>query len=63
MLRSLGAGPFMHRGEFATLEDVVRHYATLDGARIDSHPGERILVPLELSDSDRADLAAFLRSL
>ncbi|MEO0651088.1 MAG: cytochrome c peroxidase, partial [Planctomycetota bacterium] len=62
-LRDLGPGPFMHRAEFATLEDVVRHYATLDGARLDRHGAERILVPLDLTDAERAGLVAFLESL
>ena len=62
-LRNLGPGPFMHRGELATLEDVVEHYATLDDARIDSHGGESILKPLDLSADERASLVRFLGAL
>jgi cytochrome c peroxidase len=62
-LRNLDSGPFMHRGELADLDAVVRHYATLDGARIDSHGGERILKPLDLDVEDQAALVAFLESL
>ena len=62
-LRDLGEGPFMHRAEFATLEEVVHHYATLDGARIDRHGGERILRPLDLTAAEQRSLVAFLASL
>ncbi len=54
--------PYMHEGQFASLEEVVRFYSTLEGALTDHH-GERVLEPLGLSDREIADLAAFLRSL
>jgi cytochrome c peroxidase len=58
--------PYMHDGRFATIEEVIAHYnsglkssATLDPnlARHRAQGG------LGLSESDQADLAAFLRSL
>ena len=54
--------PYMHQGQFATLEEVVHYYSTLEGARESMHP-EVILKPLELSDREQADLVAFLESL
>jgi cytochrome c peroxidase len=62
-LRALGPGPFMHRGDFASLAAVLRHYATLESARQNAHGGERILVPLDLGPQDLTDLEAFLRSV
>jgi len=54
--------PYMHEGQFESLERVVRFYSTLEGALADHH-GERVLEPLGLSDQEIADLVAFLRSL
>lgn len=54
--------PYMHNGSLATLEDVVQHYSALPEERLHVD-GERILRPLNLSESQQADLAAFLRSL
>ncbi|QDU69563.1 Cytochrome c551 peroxidase precursor [Planctomycetes bacterium Pla86] len=62
-LRDLGPGPYMHRGEFASLGEVLRHYNTLAGARRNAHGGEAILVPLDLDEGQLADLEAFLLSL
>ena len=55
--------PYMHQGQFATLEDVVRFYSTLEGSIGSSHHQEQILVPLNLSEAESEDLLAFLRSL
>lgn len=55
--------PYMHDGRFASLEDVVRFYDTLEGAAPGGHHGEQVLVPLELGEQGRSDLVAFLRSL
>ena len=55
--------PYMHDGRFATLEDVVRFYDTLEGASPVGHHGEMVLEPLGLGESGRADLVAFLRAL
>jgi cytochrome c peroxidase len=54
--------PYLHDGQLATLDDVVRHYAELDLDRLHSD-GERILEPLHLDDAERADLVAFLHTL
>jgi cytochrome c peroxidase len=54
--------PYMHNGSLATLQDVVKHYSELNEERL-HQDGERILKPLKLSDSEAADLLAFLESL
>ncbi len=55
--------PYMHQGQFATLEDVLHYYSTLEGAVRSGHHQEQILVPLHLTDGEKADLIAFLASL
>jgi cytochrome c peroxidase len=54
--------PYMHDGRFDTLEQVVRFYSTREGASPLGHP-TTLLQPLRLSDSEVADLVAFLESL
>lgn len=54
--------PYMHDGQLATLEDVVRHYAELRPERLHAD-GEQVLRPLRLSPGETRDLLAFLRSL
>jgi len=54
--------PYMHDGQLATLDDVVRHYSELNLDRLHAD-GQQILRPLKLSDAERADLVAFLRTL
>jgi cytochrome c peroxidase len=57
-LREVGrTAPYFHDGSLATLEDVIAHYR-----RPPADPGSE-LVPLELSDAEAAQLAAFLRTL
>jgi cytochrome c peroxidase len=56
-------GPFMHAGQFSTLEEVLRFYSTLEGADGRSHHQEQVLTPLRLEEGELADLLAFLRSL
>lgn len=51
--------PYMHAGQFATLEQVVRHYVQAPKAAI----GHNERDPLMLKDKDIADLVAFLHSL
>ncbi|MEQ1950490.1 cytochrome-c peroxidase [Mesorhizobium yinganensis] len=51
--------PYMHTGQFATLEDVVAHYA----AAPRPVEGTSELQPLRLSDREKAALVAFLRTL
>lgn len=51
--------PYMHAGQFATLEQVVDHYARAQA----SVEGETEIHPVQLSDRERAALVAFLRTL
>ena len=62
-LRQLGRSvAFMHNGQLATLEDVVRHYSEVSPDRLHSD-GTPLVRPLGLSAGQSADLVAFLRSL
>jgi cytochrome c peroxidase len=56
-------GPYFHDGSVATLEDVIRHY-NKGGASV-GYPGtkDELLVPLNLTEDEIADLVAFLKSL
>ena len=54
--------PYMHDGQLATLNEVVRHYSEINLDRLHAD-GERILQPLALSRRDTADLVAFLQTL
>jgi cytochrome c peroxidase len=56
--------PYMHTGNFATLEEVVRHY-DLGGAPNGTFEGVRdeLLRPLALDPRQRSALVAFLKSL
>ena len=69
-----GRPPYMHAGQLATLEQVVRHYIAAPHAAVGHselahrHPGaappshaER--APIELSDAEVADLVSFLGTL
>jgi cytochrome c peroxidase len=69
-LRNVAARPpYMHAGQFATLEDVVRHYAAAPPAVVGrselARPGDARAPrrPIELAPQDIADLAAFLGAL
>lgn len=55
--------PYMHQGQFESLEAVVRFYSTLEGARSGGHHREAFFQPLNLSEEEVADLVAFLESL
>jgi cytochrome c peroxidase len=57
------AGPYMHQGQFETLEEVVRFYSTLEGAVTLDHHRELVLRRLDLSPEEQADLVAFLRAI
>lgn len=50
--------PYMHTGQFSTLEEVVEHYDRAQPTIISDE-----LQPLNLSEQEKADLVAFLRSL
>jgi cytochrome c peroxidase len=51
--------PYMHAGQFATLEDVMRHYSKPPSAMI----GESELKTLDLSETEHQDLISLLRAL
>lgn len=56
--------PYMHDGRFQTLEEVVEHYNS--GVHTDSpnldHEMENAAAGLQLTDTEKADLVAFLRT-
>ena len=52
--------PYMHDGEYATLEEVVTHYV---GGGIDRPSRSPLLRPAPLTPDDVADLVAFLNTL
>lgn len=54
-----GRSPYMHAGQFKTLEEVVAHYAKAEP----SVEGVNETHPLALSDRERAALVAFLKTL
>lgn len=51
--------PYMHNGSLGTLEEVVDFFDAGCGI----HNGSRLRAPLNLTDSDKRDLIAFLQSL
>jgi cytochrome c peroxidase len=51
--------PYMHAGQFSSLDEVVAHYAKA----APSVEGTNEIHPLELSDRERAALVAFLKTL
>lgn len=55
-------GPYMHAGQLATLQAVLKHYGELNLDRLHAD-GEQILKPLALSAEEAHDLLAFLRTL
>ena len=59
-LRNVAArAPYMHAGQIATLEDVVRHYSSAPPAPA----GHSELEPLNLTPAEQAQLVTFLRAL
>ncbi len=56
--------PYMHGGQYATLADVLEHYSTFADAPAAGHiHRETILLPLNLTEQEAADLQAFLAAL
>lgn len=53
--------PYMHDGRMASLEDVIAHYN--HGGFASARNRNEAIVPLKLSDSEQADLVAFLQAL
>ena len=59
-LRGVAArAPYMHAGQFETLERVVEHYSTAPEAE----SGKSEIAPLNLSAEEKAALIAFLKTL
>ena len=69
-----GRPPYMHAGQFATLEQVVRHYIAAPHAAVGhselthrhagaTPPQHAERAPIELSDAEIADLVSFLGTL
>lgn len=52
--------PYMHDGSFADLEAVIKHYRIGGAHNVNQDPS---IKPLDLTDQDVADIAAFLQSL
>jgi cytochrome c peroxidase len=52
--------PYMHSGEWATLDEVMRHYAA---GGIDRPSRDPLMKPVNLSASEIADIITFLKSL
>ena len=52
--------PYMHDGRFKTLNEVVKHYNSLI---VDKNLPKELSKPMKLSDDDRTDLVAFLKTL
>jgi cytochrome c peroxidase len=60
-LRSVAVrAPYMHDGSIATLSDVVRHY---EKGGIDRPSRSTLLAPIQLSETERRDLVAFMGTL
>lgn len=57
------SAPYMHAGQFESLEAVVRFYSTLEGQVQAGHHRETILQPLNLTEQEIRDLVAFLEAL
>lgn len=54
--------PYMHQGDLKDLDQVINHYSDLDEERLHTD-GVAILQSLHLSETEKADLKAFLESL
>jgi cytochrome c peroxidase len=53
--------PYMHDGRFKSLTEVIRHYNS--GIQKSNTLSASLLSPMQLSDNDRVDLVAFLKTL
>jgi cytochrome c peroxidase len=56
-------GPYMHNGSLSSLEDVVEFYDRGGDDSGFSGTKDALIVPLNLSSAERADLVAFLKAL
>ena len=57
------SAPYMDRGQFATLREVLEFYSELKEAVPAGHHGETVLKPLHLAPPELDDLLAFLETL
>ncbi|NQZ59084.1 MAG: hypothetical protein HRT88_16650 [Lentisphaeraceae bacterium] len=55
--------PYMHDGSFKTLRQVIDFYSEMTNANNEQPHLERVLEPLHLTEIEKVDLEAFLRSL
>jgi len=55
--------PYMHQGQFGSLEEVLGYYSTLKGMVQAGHSERFILTPLMLTSGEIVSLTAFLESL
>lgn len=55
--------PYMHQGQFATLTEVVAFYSEFENALPEDHHYAGLLRPLQLSETEIAQLTAYLQSL
>jgi cytochrome c peroxidase len=55
--------PYMDRGQFATLREVLEFYSELKEAEPAGHHGEKVLKPLHFTRAEIDELAAFLETL
>ena len=55
--------PYMHAGQFATLEAVVSFYNAGGGEPVTGSTKDPLLTPLALSSAEQADLVEFLKTL
>lgn len=56
-----GRAPYMHDGQFSTLEEVLENYSI--GGAIKRPTAVQFIKPLHLSDHEKDDLVAFLKTL
>ncbi len=56
--------PYMHQGQFGTLDEVVRFYSTMEGALTHTqHHPDPLMQPRNLTEEEIASLVAFLETL
>jgi cytochrome c peroxidase len=53
------SAPYMHNGQFETLEEVIDHYASGGFPASNTNP---LMIPFTISDEDKADLIAFIKT-
>lgn len=57
------SAPYMHNGQFATIDDVINHYSNATRSTYRHVHLESTVKPLHLTSVDRSNLIAFLESL